>query len=232
MIDYQSYGSQTWPIKWNAIFFQAIVPILLYGCTTRTLTKRMEKKLNGNNTRMQRVKWNKSWRQDPTNQQLYSHLPPIAKTIQIRRTRHAGLCWRSKYELISDVLLWTPSYERAKVGRPARTYIQQLCADTDIAMDNNRKRWKIEKGGGKSQRYPCWWRDVMMMMMMMMMMIWKKHLNFTNCVMILSRFDKPHLVASINFQPWRRSLYLNYSILMFSNFVGYWPLKEPHVLAV
>ena len=34
-------------------FFQAaVVSILLYGCTTWTLTKRMEKKLDGNYTRM------------------------------------------------------------------------------------------------------------------------------------------------------------------------------------
>ncbi len=25
----------------------------------------------------------------------YGHLPPITKTIQVRRTRHAGHCWRS-----------------------------------------------------------------------------------------------------------------------------------------
>ena len=36
----------------------------------------------------------------------------------------------SKDELISDVLLWTPTYGCAKAGRPARTYIQQLCEDT------------------------------------------------------------------------------------------------------
>ena len=30
------------------------------------------------------------------------------------------------YIYISDVLLWTPTYDRAKAGRPARTYIQQL----------------------------------------------------------------------------------------------------------
>ena len=28
--------------------------------------------------------------QDPTKQQLYGHLPPITKTIQVRRTRHVG----------------------------------------------------------------------------------------------------------------------------------------------
>ena len=70
-----------------------------------TLTKRLEKKLDGNYTRMFTAILNKSWRQHPTRHQLYSHLPPITKTIQVRRTRHAGHCWRSKDELISDVLL-------------------------------------------------------------------------------------------------------------------------------
>ena len=35
--------------------------------------------------------------------------PPVSKTIQVRQTRHAGHCWKSKDELICDVLLWTPS---------------------------------------------------------------------------------------------------------------------------
>ena len=106
-------------------FFQAVVvSILLYGCTTWTLTKRLEKKLDGNYTRMLRAILNKSWRQHPTRRQLYGHLPPITKTIQVKRARHAGHCWRSKDELVSDVLLWTPTYGQAKAGRPARTYIQ------------------------------------------------------------------------------------------------------------
>ena len=105
-------------------FFQAaVVSILLYGCTTWALTKRMEKKLDGNYTRMLWAILNKSWRQHPTKQQLYGHLPPITKTIQIRRTRLAGHCWRSRDELISAVLLWAPSHRRAKAGRPVRTYI-------------------------------------------------------------------------------------------------------------
>ena len=71
-------------------FFQAAaVSILLYGCTTWTLTKRRQKKLDGNYTRMLQAILNKSWRQHPTKQQLYGHLPPITKTIQVRLTRHA-----------------------------------------------------------------------------------------------------------------------------------------------
>ena len=88
--------------KMKCSFFQAAVAsILLYGCTTWTLTKRLQKKLDGNYTRMMRAILNKSWWQHPTRHQLYGHLPPITKAIQVRRTRHAGHCWRSRDELIS-----------------------------------------------------------------------------------------------------------------------------------
>ena len=141
---------------WNGMFGRAegqyitpaaVVSILLYGCTTWTLIKRLEKKLDSNYTRMLRAILNKSLRQHPTKHQLYGRLPPITKTIQIRRTRHAGQCWRSRDELISDVLLWIPTYGRAKVGRPARTYIQQLCEDTGYSPEdqpeaiNDREKW-------------------------------------------------------------------------------------------
>ena len=98
--------------------------------------------------RMLRAILNKSWRQHPTRHQLYGHLPPIMKTIQVRRTRHAGHCWRSKDELVSDVLLWTPTYGQAKTGWPARTYIQQLCEDTGCNPEdlpeamNDREKWR------------------------------------------------------------------------------------------
>ena len=86
----------------------------------------MEKKLNSNYTKMLQAILNKSWRQHPTKQQL----PPITNTIQVRWTRHAGHCWRSKDELISNIPLWTPSH-----GWAARTYIQ-LCADTGCSLED------------------------------------------------------------------------------------------------
>ena len=47
--------------KMKRSFFQAaVISILLYGCTTWTLTKRLEKKLDGNYTRMLRAILNKS----------------------------------------------------------------------------------------------------------------------------------------------------------------------------
>ena len=135
--------------KMKRSFFQAaVVSILLYGCTTWTLTKRLEKKLDGNYTRMLRAILNKSWRQHPSKHQIYGNLPLITKTIQVRPTRNAGHCWRSRDELISDVLLWTPTYGRAKAGRPARRYIQQLCEDTGCSPEdmpeamNDREKWR------------------------------------------------------------------------------------------
>ena len=65
----------------------AVVSILLYGWTTWTLTKLLEKKLDGNYTKILRAILNKSWRKHPTRHQLYGHLPPITKSIQVRRTR-------------------------------------------------------------------------------------------------------------------------------------------------
>ena len=133
-------------------FFKVeVMLILLYGCTTWTLTKCMEKKLEGNYIRMLQAILNKSCRQHLTKQQLCGHSPPIAKTIQVRQTRHVGHCWRSRDELISDILLWTPSHGRAKAGRPARTYIQQLCADIGCSLEDQPE--VMDNGEG-------WWERV------------------------------------------------------------------------
>ena len=108
---------------------------------------------------------NKSWQQHPTRHQLYGHLPPITKTIQVRRTRHAGHWWRSKDELVSHVLLWTPTYGQAKAGRPAQTYIHHLCEDTGCNLEdlpeamNDREKWRERvrdiRAGGTTWLW--WW---------------------------------------------------------------------------
>ena len=108
----------------------------------------MKKKLDINNRRILRAILNKPWRQHPTKKRLYGHRPNITKTIRVRRTRHTGFCRRKRDELISDILLWTPLHGIAKAGRPARTYIQQLCTDTGWSLEDLSKRWTIERSGG------------------------------------------------------------------------------------
>ena len=139
------------------------VSIMPYGCTTWTLTKQLEKKLDGNCIRMLRA---------ITEQVLAATSPqgtnytatclPSRKLSKLDEPKHAGHCWRSWDEFISYVLQWTPTYGRAKAGRPARTYIQQVCEDTGCSpeylpetMNDREKRWK--RVGG--------YHDMMMMMM-------------------------------------------------------------------
>ena len=112
---------------------------------------------------MLRAILNKSWWQHSTRHQLYGHLYPITKTIQVRWTRHAGHCWRSKDELISNVLLWTPAYVQAKAGRPARTYIQQLCKDMGCSPEdlpkamNDREKWRERVRDIRASGTTWWW---------------------------------------------------------------------------
>ena len=111
---------------------------------------------------------NKSWQQHPTRHQLYGHLYPIMKTIQVRRNRHAEHCWRSKDELISDVLLWTLTYGQAKAGRPARIYIQQLCEDTGCSPEdlpevmNDMEKWRERVRDIRASSMIWWWWWIML----------------------------------------------------------------------
>ena len=123
--------------KMKRSFFQAVVvSILLYGCTAWMQTKRLEKKLDGNWKRMLRAIFNKSWRQHPTRQQLYGHLPPITKTIQFRRTRHAEHYWRSRDELINDV-------QDDQLEHTFSSYVRIR----DVALKISQRRWKIGRSG-------------------------------------------------------------------------------------
>ena len=92
---------------------------------------------------MLRAILNKSWRQHPTRHQLYGHLPPITKTIQVRRTR--------------------PTHGRAKAGPPARTYIQLLCEDTGCCPEdlprvmNDREEWRERVRDIRATSATWWW---------------------------------------------------------------------------
>ena len=125
--------------------------------------KTARKKPDGNYTRMLRAILKNPGGNSPTKHQLYGHLPPIMKIIQLRWTRHAGHCWRSRDEIISDVLLWTPTYGRAKAGRPAQTYIQQLCEDTGCSLEdlpevmNDREKWRERVRDIRAGGMTWWW---------------------------------------------------------------------------
>ena len=124
--------------------------------------RKLEKSLDENYTRMLQAILNMSRRQHPTKQQLYDQQPHITKTIQIRRTRHAVHCCRSRDELISDVLQWTPTQSRAW------TYIQQPCEDMGCSPEdqpeamNDREGWRERirdtHADGRTRWWRWWWK--------------------------------------------------------------------------
>ena len=138
-------------------FFQAaVVSILLYGYTIWMLTKWLEKKKDGNYTRMLQAILNKFWWH-----QLYGHLPPIMKTIQVRRTRHAEHCWRNRDELIRDVLLWIPHMaEQKRDDQLEHTYSSNVRIQ-DVALKTCRRQWTIGRSGkrGSGISMLVAWRD-------------------------------------------------------------------------
>ena len=102
-------------------FFRAAVEtVLLYGSVSWTLTTHLEKKIDGAYTRMLRTALNRSWKDHPTNEELYGHIPPISKLLQQHRMRFAGHCWRSKEEPAGDVVLWKPTHGHQPRGRPKK----------------------------------------------------------------------------------------------------------------
>ena len=80
-------------IKWKSGLAEKrkrdFLQVLLYGCTTRNLTKCMEKRLHGNYTRILPAGLKKSWKKHLTKQQSYSYLPLISQTMLVGWTKHA-----------------------------------------------------------------------------------------------------------------------------------------------
>ena len=138
-------------MKWD--FFQVVaVYILLYKCTTWTLTKCIEQKPDGNYTRilfaikqilvvtlhkttcptcLVHLTWMVS---EIGGRELYSYLPPISLTIQVRWTRHVGSSWRSK-----DKLMWLSLieiYSWMSQCWPTRKALHQLCADSGCSPEH------------------------------------------------------------------------------------------------
>ena len=128
------------------IFKAAIEPILLYGSETWTLSKRLEKRLDGTYTRLLMRVQHLSWKNHPTKQLIYNNLPPVSTIVKSRRVQFAGHCFRAENEIISTLLLWKPSQSRGR----SLSYPAVISRDTGI----------IEQDLGKVMMDREVWRNV------------------------------------------------------------------------
>ena len=126
---------------------------MLYGCTTWTLIKRMEKKLDGNYTRIQWAILNKSWRQQPKKQQLYGRHPSrkLSKlNKQDMRDTAGEVGMNSRVTYSCGPLHMDEQRLEDQLG--------PICnsseAIQDVALKTCRERWTIEtdgeRGSGRS----------------------------------------------------------------------------------
>ena len=133
--------------------------VLLYSCTTWTLTKRSENKVDGNFTKMLNALLKKCRKQHLTKRQLCDHLPLISQTILVRRKGHAG---KAETNNEVNVLLWVLKHGNTSVGRTAKTYIHQLCVDTGFRREDqpiamhDRGGWGRERERERERGDPCY----------------------------------------------------------------------------
>ena len=82
---------------------------------------------------------NVHWSQRVTNKELYNDLPKITETIRYRRLKLSGHIWRHDEEIAHNLLFWMPTNGKNKIGRPQKTYIDQLIEDTRLQMEELKK---------------------------------------------------------------------------------------------
>ena len=120
-------------------FFQAaVVSILLYGCTTWTITKRLEKKLDATTQKCWERYWTNPGDNTPRDSNCTATCLPSRKLYRLDEPDTPDTAGEAR----------TSTYGQAKAGRPARTYIQQLCEDTGCNPEdlpeamNDREKWR------------------------------------------------------------------------------------------
>ena len=129
------------------VFRTTVESVLLYGSECWSLTIEQTRRLDGAYTRLLRKALNEWY--PITNEDLYGAIPKASKTVQLRRLRFAGHCYRRHDQPVRDLVLWTPK-GRFRVGGQAKmTYPKRLLADTSYKSIaelsrcmTDRKEWK------------------------------------------------------------------------------------------
>ena len=90
---------------------------------------------------------NKSWRQYPTRHQLYGHLPPITKTIQVRRTRLANTAGKAGTSSLVMYSYGPPHMAGQKQDDQLEHTFSSYVRIRDVALKTYQRRWTIGRSG-------------------------------------------------------------------------------------
>ena len=101
---------------------------------------------DSNYTRMLRAILNKSWRQHPTKQQLYCHLPPITKLDEPDMRNSAGEVGTNLWETYS---CGPPHIGVQRQDNQREPTYNSSVPIQDVSLKSYCKWWTVEKGGGR-----------------------------------------------------------------------------------
>ena len=113
-------------------FLALVEPFFLYGSETWTLTKSLQKSIDGIYTRLLRIILNVSQSEHLTNSKLYRNLPKISEKIRLRKLKFSGHCVRHPKEIASTLILWQPSQGRLNRGKKRMTYVDNPMKETNM----------------------------------------------------------------------------------------------------
>jgi len=115
-----------------------VISILLYGCETWTLTKTLERKLDGTYTKLLRYIHDFPHDAHIANKDLYDDSPYISDIIKHRRIRFAGHCLRAQNQPVQKLVLLNPGYKNLKQGQGNKlTYHKLLLTNLNQIGFNN-----------------------------------------------------------------------------------------------
>ena len=89
-------------------------------------------------TRMLRCVKQIHWERHVTNLELYGGLPRVSTKIRARRLRLAGHCLRHAELAANKLVLWAPTQGHCSRGRPQTTYVDTLCRDSGLRLEELR----------------------------------------------------------------------------------------------
>ena len=126
--------------------FQATVEtVLLYGAEAWTLTKGLEKALDGTYTRLLRYALGIRWQDHRTNTQVYQNIQPISERLCAKRLKFAGHCARMQSyapQPVCQLLMWEPKAKGRRGMGAKQTYPDVILRDCGMQREDRQDLWK------------------------------------------------------------------------------------------
>ena len=119
--------------KMKVRLFQATVEtVLLYGAEAWTLTKGLERALDGTYTRLLRYALGIKWQDHQTNAQVYRSIQPVIERLRAKRLKFAGHCTRmNSYapQPVCQLVMWEPKAKTRRGKGAKQTYSDTILSD-------------------------------------------------------------------------------------------------------